>query len=112
MSDISVEEQLTKFKDGIFKIINKYVPTKPLKNTIEVPWMTTEIKRLLKKRQRLFKIHKKSKSTKIKQRLKKISDSSKYKLKDAYNSYLTEMLVGEDENKKIFFLQIFEKQET
>ena len=44
-------------------------------------------------------MHKKSKSTKLKQRLKKISDSSKYKLKDAYNSYLTEMLEGGDENK-------------
>ena len=32
------------------------------------------------------------------QRIKKISDSLKYKLKDAYKSYLTEML--EDENKK------------
>ena len=65
--------------------------------------MTTEIKGLIKKRQRLFKIHNKSKSTKIKQRLKKISDRLKYKSKDADNSYLIEMLEGEDENKYIFF---------
>ena len=74
-----------------------------MKNKIDVPWMTTEIKGLLIKRQRLFKINKKS--TKFKQRLKKISDSLKYKLKDAYNSYLTEMLEGEDKNKnKRFYI--------
>ena len=103
ISEISVEDQLTKFKGGIFKIINKYIPTKTLKNKLDVPWMTTEIKRLIKKRQRLFKIHKKSKRIKLKQRLKKISESLKYKLKFAYNSHLTEMLEGEDENKNIFF---------
>ena len=77
MSEISVEDQWTKFKNGIFKIINKYlyIQTKAFENKIDVPWMTTE--RLLKERQRLFKIHKKSKSTNLKQRLKKISDSLK-----------------------------------
>ena len=35
----------------------------------------------------------------MKKRLKEISDSLKYKLKDAYNSNLTEMLEGKDENK-------------
>ena len=71
-----------------------------MKNKIDVPWMTTEIKRLLKKDKGYSKLTKKSKSTKLKQRLKRISDSLKYKLKDAYNSYLTEMLEGEDEKNK------------
>ena len=110
LSEISVEDQWTKFKDGIFKIINKYIPTKTLKNKIDVPWMTTEIKRLLKKRQRLFKIPPPKKSTKLMQRLKKISDSLKYKLKDAYNSYLTEMLEGEDENKNKKFYKFLKNR--
>ena len=73
-----------------------------MKNKLDVPWMTTEIKRLLKKGQRPLKIHKKTKVLNIKQTLKKISDSLKYKLKDAYNSYLTEML-EDGEKTKIFF---------
>ena len=67
--------------------------------------MTTVMKKIFKKRHRLFKIHKKSKSTRLKQRLRKISDSLKYKLKDAYNSNSTEMLEGEDENiNEIFYI--------
>ena len=61
LSGISVEDQWTKFKDGIFKIINKYIPTKTFKNKIDVPWMATEIKRLLKKRQSYSKFTKKQK---------------------------------------------------
>ena len=92
-----VEDQWTKFKDGILKIINKYIPTKTLKNKIDVPCMTTDIKRLLKKNKGYQKFtYKRKKSTKLKQRLEKISDSLRYKLKDAYSSYLTEMLESKD----------------
>ena len=52
-----VEDQWTKFKDEILKIINKYIPTKTLKNKIDVPCMTTDIKKIIKKRQRVSKIH-------------------------------------------------------
>ena len=46
----------------------------------------------------------------MRQRLKKISDSLKYKLKDAYNSYLTEMLEGEDENKNKKFYKFLKNR--
>ena len=61
LSKISVEDQWTKLKDVIFKIINKYIPTKTLKNKIDVPWVTTEIKRLLKKGLSYSKFTKKQK---------------------------------------------------
>ena len=46
----------------------------------------------------------------MKQRLKKISDSLKYKLKDAHNSYLTEMLESEDENKNKKFYKFLKNR--
>ena len=46
----------------------------------------------------------------MRQRLKKISDSLKYKLKDAYNSYLTEMLEGEDDNKNKKFYKFLKNR--
>ena len=59
--------------------------------------MTTEIKRLLKKKTKVIQNSQKSKST----------DNLKYKLKDAYNSYLTEIREGEDENKNKKFHNFF-----
>ena len=61
MSEFFLEDQWTKFRDGIFKIIKKYIPTKTLKNKLDIPWMTTEIKRLLKKDRGYLKFTKKQK---------------------------------------------------
>ena len=61
MSEISVEDQWIKFKDIILNFLNKYFPPKTSKGVL---WMTTEIKRLIKKRQRLCKIRKKSEKSK------------------------------------------------
>ena len=61
MAEISVEDQWTKFKDVIFKIINKHIPTKTLKNKLDMPWIITEIKRLIKKYRGYSKYTKKQK---------------------------------------------------
>ena len=45
----TVEENWTLFKQYIFAIINKFVPTKYVKRNNDLPWINRELKRKLKK---------------------------------------------------------------
>jgi len=43
------------FKDMIFEMMNKHIPSKMVKNRRETPWLNREIKRKISKRHRLYK---------------------------------------------------------
>ena len=42
-------------KENIFKIINKHIPMRTIKGKTDVPWITLKIKRMIKKRGRIYK---------------------------------------------------------
>jgi len=50
-----VEDNWNYFKDMIFEIMNKHIPSKMVKNHREAPWLNQEIKRKISKRRRLYK---------------------------------------------------------
>ena len=52
----SVEENWKIFKDHLNYLINKFVPSKLSKNKRHLPWVSRDIKRLMRKRERLYKI--------------------------------------------------------
>jgi hypothetical protein len=51
----SVNTNYTKFKNFINEIIKKYVPTRAMRSLkYNVPWITQKIRRMCRKKQRLF----------------------------------------------------------
>ena len=56
-SDLSskpVEENWNEFKTTLMSSIKKHIPQKTLGTRKDVPWMTPEIKRKIRKKQRLY----------------------------------------------------------
>jgi hypothetical protein len=62
---MSVEEKWLLIKTKIQEIIDKYVPSKTLRQKQDIPWLSPEIKRLIRKRERIYK---KLKSTRVEER--------------------------------------------
>ncbi|CAC5409211.1 unnamed protein product [Mytilus coruscus] len=80
----SVEENWTQFKEAIETCIDRHIPKKKIGKHQDVPWMTIEIKRLLRKTQRLYNKSKKSKKSSHKEAFKNISSLIRNKLHKSY----------------------------
>ena len=102
----SVEDNWTMLKEGIRSAIDAHVPYKMTKRKPDVPWMTVALKRQIRKRERLFRLAKRSKEKssnawKVYRRYRKKVTKA---LKNAHNWYLIEV-VGEslESNPKRFW---------
>ena len=61
-SSNSAEENWNEFKNALFKSMDNHIPKKTIKGKVGVPWMTNEVKRLIKKKKRLYNIPDKGQS--------------------------------------------------
>ena len=110
----TIEENWKQFKEAIETCIEKHIPKKKIGKHHVVPWMTTDIKRLIRKKQRLYNKSKKSKKPSHKKAFKDIRSLIRNKLHKNYWDYLNNMLDPEkDNNSKKFWKYIkSRKQDT
>ena len=63
VSEITVNNNWSFFRDGIHKVMKNNIPSKMSKTRHNLPWVSTSIKREMRKRDRLLTQAKKSKKT-------------------------------------------------
>lgn len=51
----SVEENWNYFTEAVLRVMDTCIPKKILKKKADVPWMTREIKRMIRKKKRIYK---------------------------------------------------------
>ena len=94
----SVEEIWNTFKIALQKGISQFVPIKKIGSKKSLPWITQEIKRLVRKRDSLFQKQKKGRS-KDRHHFKQVKHLLQSKIRQAYNNYLQNILgLSEDGN--------------
>ena len=101
----TVDQNYKAFQDFIMSIINKYVPQKLSSTRRNVPWLTTAIKRLCKKKQRLYNKARKRHSPRIWDSFKSCQRSCVAALKIARWDYISNILSNtlETGNSKPFW---------
>ena len=83
----NTETLWTELKANVDFLIDKYVPAKVLRGRKNLPWVTSEIKRMMNKRDRLYQVQK-SGNEHDRALFKKAKYKGECKLKTAYNNYL------------------------
>ncbi len=91
-SDRSVEENYSVFKSFISAICDDYIPNKLSSSRISLPWITQGLKRMCRKKQRLFNAAKKSGTTKAWQRYKDHKKATLKALREARWTYINDIL--------------------
>ncbi|MCG8046380.1 MAG: hypothetical protein JAY66_11960 [Candidatus Thiodiazotropha taylori] len=90
------EEIWNAFKSALNSGIEKFVPIKKLSTKSSLPWITQEIRRLIRKRDKLYQ-KQKSGTTKDRYHFKQVKHLVQGKIRQAYNNYLADILgVGSD----------------
>ena len=101
----TVDENWEFFKTRLRLAADRHIPQKQVKPNRRLPWITTTIRRMMRKRERLFKKARKSKNATLWQAYKKYRNSVKKQIEIAHNKYVNEVIGGslEDGDGKAFW---------
>ena len=103
----TVEELWTDFAKTLAKLSEEYIPSKIIRGKSSLPWITQEIKQLIRKRDSLYTKFKKSGDQDTKTKFQTLRQQIKKKIKDSYQGYLENLLGLNDsdntcDSKKLF----------
>ena len=92
--DFSVDENWNCFKSKVQQANDKHVPPKRVKSNRKLPWITTQLKRMIRKRERLFKKARRSRLASHWQSYKFYRNSVKKRIQQARESYINAVVGG------------------
>ena len=98
-SEKSVEELWYDFTSTLNQLCKESIPSKLIRGKPSLPWITQEIKRLIRKRDSLYSQSKKSNEEDIKHQFKALRQKIKKKIKILYERYLNDLLGLSESNK-------------
>ena len=81
-------------KTKVNDMLQKYVPQKTLRQKWDVPWMTPEIKRLIRKKHRVYKLYQKYKKSSHWEQFKQLRKTVQRSMQKAKNDYFMSLLDG------------------
>ncbi|MCG8079022.1 MAG: endonuclease/exonuclease/phosphatase family protein, partial [Candidatus Thiodiazotropha taylori] len=96
-SGIGVDEMWNAFQQGLESSIGKHIPHKTARNKDGLPWMTTELKKLLKKKDRLYKKKKKSGDPKHIEEFKALKHLVQKMSRQVYWDYIESLITPQQE---------------
>lgn len=97
----TIDTQWSDLKD-IFNSALASVPSKCLSQRFNQPWITTECKRLSKRKKRLYKRAKRTNLDTDWSKFKEINKSCKKSCRKAYNCYINEKIINSNNPKKFY----------
>ena len=92
-----MEENWNTFKNALFKSMDKHIPKKTVKGKVDVPWMTDKVKRLIKKKRRLYKKARKLNDSKSTQAFHDFRKEVRNVLHTEYYRYINNLLEPESD---------------
>ena len=98
-SEKSVEELWYDFTSTLNQLCKESIPSKLIRGKPSLPWITQEIKGLIRKRDSLYSQFKKSNEEDIKHQFKALRQKIKKKIKISYERYLNDLLGLSESNK-------------
>ena len=105
----SVEENWNYFHSHCLKIIENHVPAKLLITRSHLLWLTTPLRRLIRKKQQIYNKVKKYHQPEIWSEYKKSNKASSSWLHHHHDKYLCNIVSSSNSNKKPFWLNLNDK---
>ena len=108
----NVQDMWDFVKSNIDKIIEDNVESKLTSSKTHQPWITTETKRMLRKKNRWFKLAKKSNSPKVWKRFKEIRSGTQRVCRRAHDKYVNDIFSEDSGNIKMWSYIKSKRQEN
>ncbi|CAG2222754.1 unnamed protein product [Mytilus edulis] len=103
----SVEELWLLFKSKLNQSVNNHIPHKTAKQKDSLPWLTPNIRKLIHRRDRLYKKKQKSADPKITSKFKETNQMVQRELRKAYWKYIENIVTPKEENNQYSSMKQF-----
>ena len=90
------------FKGKILNIISDHIPTKQTSTKFHQPWITSETKRMLRKKEKWYIKSKNCNSSRVPNKYKSIKKSCQNLCRKAHSNYVKYLLEDDKNNKKLY----------
>ena len=95
---MSVNDMWVSFKSEVIAAIERFIPTKMTKTKYSLPWIDSSIRRLIRKREKLYSRARKSSSPDVKNHYKRFRAHVQKVLRDAYWKHISNIFFFETES--------------
>jgi hypothetical protein len=89
---MSLDELWNIFKTNVQETIHKYIPTKSIGNKSRLPWVNNQLKKLINKKNKLYK--KKKCNPKYKEQYQKTKAKLQNEMRNSYWRYIENMILA------------------
>jgi hypothetical protein len=96
---MTVNEIWETFRSTLDTLVNKFIPAKTVSGRHHIPWINSSIKKLMKKRDRLYSKMKKTNNYNLLPKLKKLKTLIQRNIRSAYWDYMNNIVCDKTENK-------------
>jgi hypothetical protein len=94
----TIDDMWTSFKNILLNAMEKSVPSKLSRSKPTHPWITTEVRRIINKKNKAGNKARKTKSQRDKDRYRKLKSLTQRTTREAYNDYVTNIISPEQTN--------------
>ena len=95
---MSVNDMWVSFKSEVIAAIERFIPTKMTKKKYSLPWIDSSIRRLIRKREKLYFRARKSSSPDVKNHYKRFRAHAQKVIRDAYWKHISNIFSFETES--------------
>jgi len=88
------------FKSELFRLMDKHIPQKKLSSWQDVPWMTNDIKRQIRKKKRLYNKAKRADTDQCWQDFRDMRKVVKASMRKSYEEYINGIFTDSDDEKQ------------
>lgn len=110
-----INQMWNEFKGHIQNLVQKYIPQKTINHKHGYPWITNELRHLIRKRDRLYNKMTKTGNAKMKTGYKELKHRVQKETRQSYWNYISNIIAPEDKpsTKKFFsFLKSVKKESS
>lgn len=110
-----INQMWNEFKGHIQNLVQKYIPQKTINHKHGYPWITNELRHLIRKRDRLYNKMTKTGNAKMKTGYKELKHRMQKETRQSYWNYISNIIAPEEKpsTKKIFsFLKSVKKESS
>ncbi len=103
-NSVNINEMWTNLKDEIKKMTDKHVPQRTINHNHGYPWITTKLRRIFRKRDRLYSKKQRTGNTKANEEYKQFKHLVQKESRKTYWNYISNIIAPDDKpNPKKFF---------
>ena len=98
ITNVNANTLWIQFRDALLHLIDRHIPYKTVRKKCSLPWVTTEIRKMIRKCNRLYSMYKTFHSSEFYEHFKSLKRDIQKNLHTSYQQYISSLISYENDD--------------